>query len=311
MSGELASVERTGMQYIAGGKFIMGSDRFYPEERPRRLERVTPFWIDRTPVTNREFGRFVSATGYRTRAEQTAVASPVDDGPTVTQAGSWVFHRPPPVSLDDPSGWWTYVPGASWRAPSGPRSGIDGLDAHPVVHIAYADAEAYARWAGKALPTEAEWECAARGGLDQCEYAWGDELAPGGAILANYWIGTFPFETLKGQDDYRTTPVGLFPPNGYGLYDMIGNVWEWTCDGFGAAARDRGKSCCKSARPESTGSAGDTEARPADEDERKVLKGGSYLCADNYCQRYRPAARHPQCLGDTAGHIGFRCVIRP
>lgn len=312
MSARLDADERAGMEYIAGGEFVMGSDRFYHEERPRRVERVASFWIDRTPVTNHDFDRFVSATGYRTHAEMTASATLVDGARAMAPAGSSVFHRPPPVSLDDPSLWWSYVPGASWRHPCGPDSTIAGLDAHPVVHIAYADAEAYARWAGKALPTEAEWECAARGGLDGREYAWGAELAPDGAILANYWIGTFPFDTIKGDHDYRTTPVGLFPPNGYGLYDMIGNVWEWTCDRFDPVARPgRARNCCTSTRPGSLGSAGNSEMGAPEGNERKVLKGGSYLCADNYCQRYRPAARHPQGQGDTAGHIGFRCVIRP
>lgn len=297
------------MKYIAGGQFVMGSDRFYREERPRRTERVSDFWIDRTPVTNREFHRFVLATGYRTRAETAAVDRGTDGAHGPAAPGSWVFHRPPPVSLDDPSRWWTYVPGASWRHPGGPGSRIDGLDSHPVVHIAFADAQAYAGWAGKALPTEAEWECAARGGLDGREYAWGDEMAPDGAILANYWIGAFPFQTLKAQDDYRTTPVGLFPPNGFGLYDMIGNVWEWTCDRFETTARARrARTCCTSSPREILQS--DAVTGTPEADDCKVIKGGSYLCAESFCQRYRPAARHPQGAGDTAGHIGFRCVIR-
>lgn len=311
MPGEREIDAKAGMAYITGGEFIMGSDRFYPEERPRRVERVPPFWIDRMPVTNREFGQFVSATGYRTHAETAAVITLVDGAHAPAPAGSSVFHRPPPVSLDDPSRWWEYVPGASWRHPCGPGTTIDGLDGHPVVHIAYGDAEAYARWAGKALPTEAEWECAARGGLDGKEYAWGDEFAPDGAILANYWIGTFPFDTLKADDDYRTTPAGLFPPNGHGLYDMIGNVWEWTCDRFDSAHPRSARNCCVSKRPASLEPVGNMEMSARAGKERRVLKGGSYLCADNYCQRYRPAARHPQSPDDTAGHIGFRCVIRP
>ncbi len=310
MSGARETDGKAGMAYIAGGQFIMGSDRFYPEERPRRLERVPPFWIDRTPVTNREFYQFVAATGYRTRAEREVVTNLTDCEHARAPAGSSVFHRPPPVSLDDPSRWWMYVPGASWRHPRGPQSKIEGLGNHPVVHIAYSDAQAYARWAGKALPTEVEWECAARGGLDGYEYAWGDELAPDGAILANYWIGTFPFATVKENNDYRTTPVGLFPPNGYGLYDMIGNVWEWTCDGFEPASRRSTKTCCASPRRSNRPSGDEIELGERDGKERKVLKGGSYLCADNYCQRYRPAARHPQYADDTAGHIGFRCVMR-
>ena len=281
------------MIFIEGSSFRMGSERFYPEERPVRDARAESFWMDETPVTNAAFARFVEKTGYVTLAEAAAVGLPY--------AGSSVFKRPATaVNLSDPSQWWEFVEGACWRRPLGRDSGIEGLEDHPVVHIAYEDALAYAAWAGKQLPTEAEWELAARAGLDGADYAWGTDLAPGGEMLANYWQGNFPHENTLLDGWERTSPVGAFPGNAFGLLDMIGNVWEWTADAWmlpgGAAA---GKpTCCGAAQ-------GRAVAVP-----QKVLKGGSHLCALNYCQRYRPAARHPQPVDSPASHIGFRCVIR-
>lgn len=302
------------MREIPGGTITMGSKRFYPEEAPLRQVKVDPFRIDATPVTNAQFAAFVAHTGYRTFAER--VSDPrfypgLD--PELAVAGSLVFTKPTaPVSTADHTDWWAFVPGADWRHPTGPDSMIEGLEDHPVVHIASEDAEAYAKWAGKALPTEAEWEFAARGGLIDREYAWGDELAPRGAIMANYWQGMFPFASIKADGNYRTTPVGAFPANGYGLSDMIGNVWEWTRDwyGEGGPAKPKG-SCCVAANPRGATLRESLDpAMPGVKIGRKVLKGGSHLCAVNYCQRYRPAARHPQSIDGATSHIGFRCIIR-
>ena len=207
---------------------------------------------------------------------------------------------------------WQFLKAADWRHPYGPGSNIHGLDDHPVVHIAYADALAYARWAGKDLPTEAEWEFAARGGLDGAEFAWGDELVPDGKHMANTWQGAFPNENLLEDGYARTSPVGVFPPNGYGLYDMIGNTWEWTADWFTAQHQpDPGKPCCIPRNPR--GGAIDNSLDPAQPQiriPRKVIKGGSHLCAPNYCQRYRPAARHAEAVDTSTSHLGFRCVLR-
>ena len=311
---------RGKMRSIAGGSFTMGSDRFYEDERPTRRVAVNPFWIDETPVTNREFAAFVDATGYRTLAE---LAPDPNDYPGMDPAlaipGSLVFERTQrPVPLDDHSQWWAFRPGADWRHPTGPDSGIDGLLDHPVVHVAHGDAEAYAAWAGKALPTEAEWEFAARGGHDGADYAWGDELAPEGAVLANYWQGLFPFANQRADGGYRTTPVGTYPANGYGLLDMICNVWEWTGDWYATAKAVKSAtagsphkaSCCAIRNPRGGTMRGSMDASEPARIGRKVLKGGSHLCALNYCQRFRPAARHPQSIDSATSHIGFRCVIR-
>ncbi|MDP5278730.1 formylglycine-generating enzyme family protein [Sphingomonas sp. DG1-23] len=302
------------------GTFTMGSERFYADEAPCRQVRVGPFRIDRAPVTNRDFARFVAETGHITTAE--VAPDPADypgmlDG--MAYAGSLVFHRTAtPVDVRDPSQWWSFLAGADWRHPLGPDSGIEELEEHPVVHVSHADAEAYAAWAGKSLPTEAEWEYAARGGLEEAEFAWGDELAPGGAMLANYWQGLFPFanQLLDGWE--RTSPVGSYPPNGYGLVDMIGNVWEWTADWYADRSRSarKGKpapSCCGGIEVDPRGGSRGGSLDPAMQAmriPRKVLKGGSHLCAANYCQRYRPAARHPQMVDSSTSHIGFRCILR-
>jgi sulfatase modifying factor 1 len=290
----------SGMQLIGGGSFLMGSDRFYPEEAPVRRARVASFHIDETPVTNAAFAKFVSATDHVTMAE--LAPDPADYpglAPEHQQPGSAVFEKVATLDLSDASRWWHMRAGANWRHPLGPDSTLDGLDDHPVVHIAWPDAATYAAWAGKALPTEAEWEFAARGGLDGADYAWGDTLAPGGTILAKYWQGLFPVSNLAEDGWERTSPVRSFPANGYGLFDMIGNVWEWTADRYDRPARAT-KSCC-TANSASTGD----ERFP-----RHVIKGGSHLCAPNYCQRYRPAARHPETIDTSTSHIGFRCIIR-
>ena len=304
-----------GMRHIPGGTFRMGSDNFYPEEAPARKVQVDAFWIDETPVTNRQFAQFVEATGHRTFAE--IAPDPRDYpgmDPAMAKAGSLLFERTRgPVDLMDYSQWWSFSIGTSWRHPHGPDSSIEGLEDHPVVHVTFADAEAYAKWAGKSLPTEAEWEFAARGGLDGAEYAWGDELAPEGKMLANYWQGAFPYGNTLEDGYERTSPVKTYPANGLDLYDMIGNVWEWTTDWFAQPRIERKAkgSCCVPANPRG-GTKRDSldPAMPHTPIARKVLQGGSHLCAPNYCQRYRPAARHAQAIDSSTSHIGFRCIIR-
>jgi formylglycine-generating enzyme required for sulfatase activity len=213
------------------------------------------------------------------------------------------------VDLSDCTQWWQYVPGAAWNHPEGPESTLDGRDDHPVVHVAYEDAEAYARWAGKSLPTEAEWERAARGGIEGAVYAWGDEVAPGGRVMANTWDGEFPWQNRRVAGPPRTSAAGSFPPNGFGLVDMIGNVWEWTCDWFASTHRASQRSCCTPLNPRG-GTRAESIDRRAGALPRKVLKGGSFLCAPNYCIRYRPAARIPEPIDTTTCHVGFRCVVR-
>jgi formylglycine-generating enzyme len=302
------------MVWLPGGTFRMGSDRHYPEEAPAHNVMVEGFWIDRTPITNRDFYKFVSATGHVTSAEITPVAEDYPGAlPHMLRAGSLVFTPPNRlVDLGDWGQWWQFKFGANWRRPSGPRSSIAGLADHPVVHIAFADATAYARWAGKELPTEAEWEYAARGGIDGAEFAWGDDLTPDDKHRANTWQGEFPHENLVEDGYPRTSPVVAFPPNGYGLYDMIGNVWEWTTDWYAPNyAVDPQKSCCIPENPRGgLETASYDPCQPEIQIPRKVLKGGSHLCAPNYCCRYRPAARHAQPVDTSASHIGFRCVIR-
>src|SRR3954454_1096709 len=250
MPGFSATVERTapsGMARVPGGTFAMGCDRFYPEEAPVRHVAVDGFWMDRHPVTVREFRRFVSETGYVTLAERPVDARDYPGAdPALLVPGSLVFRRTTgPVDLRDVRNWWEYVPGADWQHPEGPASTAAGRHRHPVVHVAFEDARAYAAWAGKSLPTEAEWERAARGGLEGAEYAWGDEFAPGGRLMANTWQGDFPHRNNAPGTYKRTTPVGSFAPNGYGLADMIGNVWEWTTDWYAPKHRaEVEKACC-------------------------------------------------------------------
>jgi formylglycine-generating enzyme required for sulfatase activity len=306
---------RQNMSWIPGGTFRMGSDDHYPEEAPAHRVTVNGFWMDSTPVTNNQFRAFVRATGHVTLAEREPDPKDYPGAlPHMLKAGSLVF-RPPgyPVNLNDWSQWWAFSFSASWRRPYGPGSSIKGLDDHPVVHVAYPDAEAYAAWAGKSLATEAEWEFAARGGLDGAEFAWGDELAPGGRHMANTWQGAFPFQNTR-QDGYeRTSPVRTYPSNGYGVFDMIGNVWEWTTDWYEPKhPAQSDKPCCIPQNPRGgREKASYDPCQPEIRIPRKVLKGGSHLCAPSYCRRYRPAARHPEPVDTSTSHVGFRCIIRP
>ena len=279
----------------------MGSEDFYPEERPVRHVSVEGFWVDERQVTAAEFRRFVRETKYVTLAERPLPTEDYPDAdPDLLVPGSLVFRKSTgPVALDDYRNWWEYVPGAYWKRPAGPGSTINGRDHHPVVHVAYEDVQAYAGWAGKELPTEAEWERAARGGLEGAVFAWGDEHFPGGQAMANTWQGEFPWQNLKVDGHEGTSPVGSFPPNGYGLYDMTGNVWEWTCDLCDSAPAEEIESpCCAPA------------SEPGERFPRRVIKGGSHLCAPNYCLRYRPSARQSQMIETSTGHLGFRCIVR-
>lgn len=276
-----AAPPRPGMVWVPGGAFAMGCEHFYPEERPVRRVGVAGFWMDATPVTNADFAKFIAATGYVTLAERA--------GDTPASA---VFVRPRTATpLGDPRAWWKLMP-ADWRHPRGRKSSIAGLSRHPVVQVTYEDALAYCAWAGASLPTEAEWEFAARGGLDGAIFVWGNrELGADGKRLANTWQGRFPDQNLL-QDGYEfTSPVGTYPANGYGLHDMAGNVWELVAQEPATPG-----SCCGPA----------SDAR-----DMVVIKGGSYLCAPNYCFRYRPAAKSSQSRDFATSHIGFRCIIRP
>ncbi len=348
----------SAMILIPDGRSTMGSERFYPEERPRRSIEAAAFRIDAHPVTNDEFATFVADTGWITVAER-----PLDPAdypgadPALLHPGGVVFVAPPgPVLLDDPSRWWAYVPGASWRHPLGPDSDLSGKGDHPVVQVGFPDALAYAEWRGVRLPTETEWERAARGGID-AEYPWGDDPYPGGRQMANTWQGQFPWENLALDGWTGTSPVRTYPANGYGLFDVAGNVWEWTTDWWSAgsdgsaaaasaaaaaaaAAEAAGGSCCSGggvgptteldaapanaladAEPCSAvtssvrGSDADSDAvaerasaLPGERYGRKVIKGGSHLCAPSYCHRFRPAARQPEAIDTSTSHLGFRCA---
>jgi len=291
----------------------MGSNHHYAEEAPEHRVRVDGFWMDQSPVTNADFQKFVNETGYITFAE--IPPDPVDYPgalPEMLHPGSVVFIKPRKRVDLNVCTWWHFVMGADWRHPLGPDSSIAGLEKHPVVHVAYRDAEAYAQWAGKELPTEAEWEFAARGGLDRAAYAWGDELYRDGHHMANTWQGEFPWQNLRSDGYERTSPVGAFPANGYDLMDMAGNVWEWTTDWYQPKhPAEKVKACCLPHNPR--GAREEDSYDPSQPDikiPRKVLKGGSHLCAPNYCRRYRPAARYPQPVDTSACHVGFRCVVR-
>jgi formylglycine-generating enzyme len=288
----------TELVEVPGGSFRMGSTRFYPEEAPAHTVRVAAFAIERHPVTNAQFAAFVEDTGFVTVAEQEidAASYPGAD-PRDLVPGALVFRPTPgPVDLRDWRQWWHWVPGANWRHPFGPSSAVEDRADHPVVQIAYPDAAAYARWAGRRLPTEAEWEYAAGAGATTM-YAWGEEVTPGGQLMANTWQGQFPHVNTGALGWVGTSPVGTFPPNTFGLVDMIGNVWEWTTTRFSAHHRlgEAPKACC-------------TPIGPADPTVNQTLKGGSHLCAPEYCHRYRPAARSPQSQDSATTHIGFRCV---
>lgn len=309
-----ATMPRPGMVWIPGGAFAMGSEDHYPEEAPVRRVRVDGFWIDQFPVTNRQFQAFVEAVGWTTIAER-----PVDPdlypgaAPDLLRPSSIVFVQPLADQPLQDGAWWKYIAGADWRHPAGPGSDIEGMDDHPVVHVSWEDVTAYAEWANADLPTEAEWEFASRGGLDGADFAWGDELAPGGKQMANTWQGRFPLINEAADGWSRTSPVGAFPANGFGLYDMIGNVWEWTRDYWSIrkAAEAGATSCCMPRNPQGgTAEASREAGSNAPTVSRRTLKGGSHLCAPSYCRRYRPAARHAQAEDSAASHIGFRCVQR-
>jgi formylglycine-generating enzyme len=308
--------------YVPGGTFRMGSDNHYPEEAPVHPVAVSSFRMDPTAVTNEEFARFIAATGYVTVAER-----PLDPAmypgadPAKLLPGGLVFRRSRrPVDLRDFHNWWDYLPGASWRHPLGPASSIEGKADLPVVQVTFEDAEAFAVWAGKQLPTEAEWEYAARGGLEGKDYAWGEDFAPGGRQMANTWQGEFPWQNFEFDGFEGMAPVRSFPPNGYGLYEMTGNTWEWTCDWYrnrhkqpNLHAKDghAGKGCCIPQNPRGPSVEHSYDpCMPESRIPRKVIKGGSYLCAPNYCRRYRPAARHAQMIDTATCHLGFRCVVR-
>jgi formylglycine-generating enzyme len=303
--------------WIPGGSFLMGSEDFYPEERPVHPVAVDGFWMDEHPVTVAAFRRFVKATGHVTVAER-----PLDpaDYPGADPAGlvpgALVFRMTSgPVDLEEWRRWWSYVPGASWRHPQGAGSTLNGHERHPVTQIAHEDARAYAAWAGKDLPTEAEWEFAARGGLDCAVFPWGDDFAPRGRRMANTWHGRFPWEYVPAGKTVRspgTSPVGTYPPNGYGLNDMAGNVWEWTVDHYTTRHPDPAPSACCAPRNPRVGTPppdGPGQLAP-ERFPRRVVKGGSHLCAPDYCLRYRPAARQGQSEDTATCHLGFRCVVR-
>ena len=331
-----------GMAWVPGGKSLIGSDNHYPEERPAHEIEVEGFWMDISPVTNAQFAIFVEETGHVTAAEVPPDQADYPDVPPERLvAGSAVFVAPEgPVDLNHPT-WWQYVPGADWRHPNGPDSTIKGLDHHPVVHIDYADAQAYASWAGKQLPTEAQWEHAARGGLKGATYPWGDQLTPNGHRMANYWHGTFPWHNLKPHPP-APTPAGTYPPNPYGLYDMCGSILEWTVDVWGPSHT----STPSQHQPSLSANIGVPDAthhiepdentapalpRPDPNTHQspccmptadaptsrndalanrtiRIIKGGSFLCSENYCSRYRPAARFPQSSDTSTNHLGFRCI---
>ena len=290
----------------------MGSDKGYAEEAPAHRVRVDGFWIDRFTVTNKEFQSFVDETGYVTLAERPADPTVYPGAlPELLLPSSTMFKKPVgPVDLRNPLNWWVYVAGADWRHPRGPASSIKKLMDHPVVHVAFEDAEAYGKWAGGELPTEAEWELAARGGLEGAEYVWGDELTPGGKHMANIWQGDFPYRNTLADGFEYTAPVGSFPPNGYGLYDMAGNVWQWTTDWYQEHSKIDSP-CCTAANPR--GGVLEQSHDPLEPEikiPRKVTKGGSHLCAPNYCRRYRPAARMAQPIDTSISHLGFRLIVR-
>lgn len=291
------------MAWIPPGTFLMGSENGNSDERPVHQVTVNGFWMDKTEVTNEQFAEFVRATGYVTIAEKKPNPRDFPGAPPESLVPGSVVFTPPPgeVSLEDHYSWWKYVPGASWRHPEGPGSSIEGREKHPVVHVCWYDALAFAKWSGKRLPTEAEWEYAARGGLVEKKYGWGDEKTPGGKWMANIWQGQFPKENLASDQFAGTAPVASFAPNGYGLFDMAGNVWEWCNDWYRPDAYSRGPA----KNPQ-----GPEESIDPNEPgiQKKVIRGGSYLCSDLYCTGYRPSARMKSSPDTGLSHTGFRCV---
>lgn len=315
-SGE-PSEKIEGMVWLPGGTFVMGTDETdaYDHERPAHQVRLEGFWMDETEVTNEQFSTFVEATGYVTVAERKPKWEDIQkQSPPGTPAphdsllvpGALVFNPPgQPVMLNDYSQWWRWVPGTDWKHPEGPGSNLDGRLAFPVVHVAYEDAEAYCAWAGKRLPTEAEWEFASRGGAEQQRYPWGGELRHEGRFMANTFQGSFPNHNSADDGFERLAPVKSFPPNAYGLYDMIGNVWEWTSDWYHV-----GYFKLLAKTPVSVSPPGPD--KPYDPNEpyaiKRVSKGGSFLCADDYCVNYRPSARQGTAFDSGMSNLGFRCV---
>jgi sulfatase modifying factor 1 len=316
--GQVRREAAPGMAWIPGGTFLMGtSDKeSFPNERPAHLVQVQGFWMDEHDVTNAEFSKFVEATGYVTTAERKIdwedlkkelppeTRKPDDNA---LAPGALVFTPTTgPVLLNDLSAWWRWVRGANWRHPEGPESSIQGRENHPVVQVSWSDALAYAQWAGKRLPTEADWEFAARGGLESKRYVWGDEFKPDGKFMANTYQGPFPVKD-SGEDGFAgTSPVGSFPPNGYGLYDMAGNVWQWCSDWYRVDSHTAAasKNVCRDP-------GGPAESYdPADPySTKRVVKGGSFLCNPSYCESYRPSARRGTSPDTGSSHTGFRCVI--
>lgn len=299
--------------WIPGGEFAMGSERHYADEGPVRQVTVEGFWMDVTTVTNADFATFVEATGHVTVAE--IAPDPADypgADPAMLVPSSLVFTPPPgPVPLSDHFQWWRFEPGADWRHPTGADSSLEGLDDHPVVQVAWDDVQAYAAWAGKALPSEAQWEFAARGGLDGAEFVWGeDNPQEDGIPRANTWQGRFPWENTAVDGWVRTSPVREFEPNGYGLYDMAGNVWQWTTDLYDGRPTDQRPACC-SVTPREREAISYDPSMPEIQIPRRVIKGGSHLCTTQYCFRYRPAARQPQAHDTGASHVGFRLITVP
>lgn len=307
------------MAWIPGGTFTMGSEAkgARANEGPEHSVKIDGYWLDTTPVTNSQFRAFVTATGYKTVAERPVdweeikkqvppgTPKPPDE---MLQPGSLVFvPTSGPVDFDDMAAWWRWTNGATWQHPEGPSSNLDGRDDHPVVQVAWEDAQAYAKWAGKRLPTEAEWEFASRGGLEKKRFSWGDEFKPDGKFMANTWTGTFPFKNTKEDGFERTSPVKTFAPNGYGLYDMAGNVWNWVSDIYRADihAISAKEVCCENPQGPARGWSPEREVQQAPE---HVIKGGSFLCHVDYCESYRPAARRGSPPDTGTSHVGFRCA---
>lgn len=310
-----SDVVSESMIWVDGAEFAMGSEDFYPDEAPVRRVAVDGFWIDPHPVTNARFSAFVDDTGYVTEAERAPDPALYPGAPAENLVpGALVFVMTPgPVDLRDFTQWWAWTPGAQWRHPTGPGSSVDRLADHPVVHVNHGDALAYCEWAGLELPTEAEWEFASRGGLDGARFTWGDDDPQETEPIANTWQGRFPVENTEVDGWTRTSPVGSYPANGYGLHDMAGNVWEWTDDWYSAThAADDGRPCCAPQDPRGGDERGSLDpAQPTIAIPRKVVKGGSHLCTPQYCYRYRPAARQPQMIDTSMSHLGFRCIKRP